>query len=404
MKVDIHDYEKRLHYFLNKLNNLDKANREDILKFVRYLSAEGISTGRIAKYIYSLINIVRILNKPLRDASKEDIVDLVSKIETNKEWSDFTKHDHKVILRKFYKWLRNSEDYPPEVKWIKAPRKKNYEKLQGKILTLEEVEKLANCADNPRDKAFVLVLFESGCRIGEFLPLKKSDITFDSFGIKFVVNGKTGTRELRIIKYQKEFKEWLEVHPLKNKDDFFVWVSLGDKNRFELMSYGNVRKLLLDLKKKAGINKPVNPHAFRHASVTYFSKYLPDSLLKKKFGWVRDTDMLAIYEHLDGKDLDEALLKLHGLKQEEIKESKQLDKKVCPRCGHENNILSQFCSKCSMPLDLKTVIELDETRRKLDEFMLEMLKRIAEKYPSIKKDFKQLVKEKGLEELFTSYK
>jgi site-specific recombinase XerD len=142
MKVDIHNYEKRLHYFLNKLNNLDKANREDILKFVRYLSAEGISTGRITKYIYSLINIVRILNKPLRDASKEDIVDLVSKIETNKEWSDFTKHDHKVILRKFFKWLRNSEDYPPEVKWIKAPRKKNYEKLQGKILTLEEVENL----------------------------------------------------------------------------------------------------------------------------------------------------------------------------------------------------------------------------------------------------------------------
>jgi ribosomal protein L40E len=247
-------------------------------------------------------------------------------------------------------------------------------------------------------------LFESGCRIGEFLPLKRSDITFDNFGIKFVVNGKTGTREVRIIKYQKEFKEWLEVHPLKHQDDFFVWVSLGDKNRFELMSYGNVRKLLLDLKKKAGINKPVNPHAFRHASVTYFSKYLPDSLLKKKFGWVRDTDMLAIYEHLDGKDLDEALLKLHGLKQEEIKESKQLDKKVCPRCGHENNILSQFCSKCSMPLDLKTVIELDETRRKLDEFMLEMLKRIAEKYPSIKKDFRELIKEKGLEDLFISKK
>jgi hypothetical protein len=36
--------------------------------------------------------------------------------------------------------------------------------------------------------------------------------------------------------------------------------------------------------------------------------------------------------------------------------------------------------------------------------MLEMLKRIAEKYPSIKKDFKELVKEKGLEELFMKVK
>jgi len=404
MKVDIHNYDKHLEYFLKKLDKLNSPNKDFILKFIDRLFAEGLSKGRIAKYVYCLTNIDKFLDKPFLEATKEDIEKVVGKIEKNESWSDWTKHEYKVVLRRFYKWLRNSEDYPPEVKWIKITRKKSFEKLQGKILTLEEIEKLANVADNPRDKAFVLVLFESGCRIGEFLPLKRSDITFDSFGIKFVVNGKTGTREVRIIKYQKEFKEWLEVHPLKHQDDFFIWISLGDKNRFELMSYGNVRKLLLELKKKAGINKPVNPHAFRHASVTYFSKLLPDSLLKKKFGWVRDTDMLAVYEHLDGKDLDEALLKLHGLKQEEIKESKQLDKKVCPRCGHENNILSQFCSKCTMPLDLKVVIELDETRRKLDEFMLEMLKRIAEKYPSIKKDFKELVKEKGLEELFMKVK
>lgn len=168
------------------------------------------------------------------------------------------------------------------------------------------------------------------------------------------------------------------------------------------MKYGSVHQLLERLKKKAGINKPVNPHALRHASVTYFSKYLNDSLLKKRFGWVKDTDMLAIYEHLDGKDLDEAILKLQGIKQEEIKEIKQVETKVCPNCGQTNNILSQFCSKCTMPLDLKSVIELDETRRKLDEFMFEMLKRIAEKYPSIKRDFKQLVKEKGLEDIFNN--
>jgi integrase len=224
------------------------------------------------------------LNKPFFEATKEDIEKVVVSIEKNESWSEWTKHEYKVVLRRFYKWLRNNEDYPPEVKWIEITRKKSFEKLKGKILTLGEIEKLANSTDNPRDKAFVLVLFENGCRIGEFLPLKRSDITFDNFGIKFVVNGKTGTREVRIIKYQKEFKEWLEVHPLKHRDDSYICVSLGDKNRFEPMSYGNVRKLLLDLKKKAGINKPVNPHAFRHASVTYFSKYLSNALLKKKFG------------------------------------------------------------------------------------------------------------------------
>ncbi len=385
MKVDIHNYEKRLEYYLDKLNKVRDENKEIILKFIKYLLAEGISKGRMAKYIYCLINIAKLLNKTFEDANKDDIVDVVSKIETNKKWSDWTKHEHKVVLRRFYKWLRNSEDYPPEVKWIKIKKEKNYEKLQGKILTIEEVEKLANVTDNPRDKALVLILFESGCRIGEFLPLKRSDVTFDAYGIKFIVHGKTGTREIRIVKYQKEFKDWLEVHPLKNQNDFFIWISLGDKNRFKLMSYGNVRKLLSQLKKKAGIDKPVNPHAFRHASVTYFSKHLPEQLLKKKFGWVKDTDMLAVYEHLNSRDLDEAILKIHGIKQEEIKEIKQVETKVCPNCGQVNSILAQFCIKCTMPLDLKSIIELDEKRKKLDEFMFEMLKRIAEKYPVLKK-------------------
>jgi hypothetical protein len=35
-------------------------------------------------------------------------------------------------------------------------------------------------------------------------------------------------------------------------------------------------------------------------------------------------------------------------------------------------------------------------RRKFDEFIFEMLKRIAEKFPQIKKEFRQLVKEKIL--------
>ena len=51
-------------------------------------------------------------------------------------------------------------------------------------------------------------------------------------------------------------------------------------------------------------------------------------------------------------------------------------------------------------MDIKTIIEVDEERRKLDEFMFEMLKRIAEEFPQIKKEFRQLVKEKNIEEMF----
>ncbi|MEM2661612.1 MAG: hypothetical protein QXS74_09865 [Nitrososphaeria archaeon] len=112
--------------------------------------------------------------------------------------------------------------------------------------------------------------------------------------------------------------------------------------------------------------------------------------------------MAATYVHLSGKDIDDALLKLHGFKPEENKELGKISVKTCSKCNEDNSILSQFCKKCGFPLDTKSIMEIDENRRKLDEFMFEMFKRMAKKYPEIKRDFKQLVKEKNLEDIFAN--
>jgi site-specific recombinase XerD len=82
MEVDIHNFEKRLEGVVEKLNELDEVNRNDVLKFLKQLSAEGKSAGRIMKYAYTLKALAKMLNKPFKNAVKDDIIDLVSKIET----------------------------------------------------------------------------------------------------------------------------------------------------------------------------------------------------------------------------------------------------------------------------------------------------------------------------------
>jgi site-specific recombinase XerD/ribosomal protein L40E len=400
MEVDIHNFEKRVEQVVEKLNELDEVNRNDILKFLKQLSAEGKSAGRIMKYVYTLKTLGKMLNKPFRNAIKENIIDLVSRIETNKNWTDSTKHDFKVILRIFFRWLRQTEDYPPEVKWVKITLKKNNNKLPEEILTKEEVEKLADATDNLRDKAFILTLYESGCRIGELLPIKIKHIQFDEYGCVLIVNGKTGSRRVRLIEYAKDLTNWLDIHPLKNNPEAFVWITTGNRNRYELLSYNSIRFVIEKAAKMAGIAKAVNPHSFRHARATYLASKLTEQQLKVYFGWCGDSRMASTYVHLSGKDIDDALLKLHGFKPEENKELKNISIKTCPKCNENNSILSQFCKKCGFPLDTKTMLEIDENRRKLDEFMFEMFKRMSEKYPRIKRDFKQLVKEKNLEEIF----
>lgn len=380
-----------------KLSTLQNENKEDILNFLKYLLAKGISQGRIIKCAYTLKPIAEMLNKPFRDATKDDIIEVVSKLENNEKYKERTKVDFKKILKQFYKWLKgNDEEYPPEVKWIKINFKEK-RKLPEEILTEEEIIRLAEACTHPRDKAFILTLYESGCRIGELLSLKLKHLQFDEYGGILIVNGKTGYRRVRILKYLKELTEWLDIHPLKKNPEAFLWIRLENPKNNQPLSYTTVNMLLKKVARRVGISKSVNPHAFRHARATHLAKILTEQQLKVYFGWSGSSRMASTYVHLSGKDVDEALLRAYGIKVEENMNRESNSIKICPKCNEVNNVFSTFCKKCGSPLDTNFANSLSI----FDEFVFEFLKRLADKYPSIKKDFVELIKEKGLENLFS---
>jgi integrase len=86
-----------------------------------------------------------------------------------------------------------------DISCIKAYNKKSV--LPEEILTEDEVEKLAEAADNLRDRALVLVLYESGCRIGELLGLKIKHMQPNEYGFSLTVKGKTGSRRILILSF-----------------------------------------------------------------------------------------------------------------------------------------------------------------------------------------------------------
>jgi integrase len=51
--------------------------------------------------------------------------------------------------------------------------------LPEALLTVEELKKLAEAAENQKDRAFILTHYELGCRVGETLSLKILHLTFD---------------------------------------------------------------------------------------------------------------------------------------------------------------------------------------------------------------------------------
>ena len=68
--------------------------------------------------------------------------------------------------------------------------------------------------------------------------------------------------------------------------------------------------------------------------------------------------MAAVYVHLSGKDMDDSILKMHGIKIDDtIADTLTVGK--CPRCHDINDKKASFCSKCGMPLNQEVARQFD---------------------------------------------
>ena len=363
----VHNPSKRYEYALKRLSksSIVDENKEHIERFAKSCLAEGIGKLRVVKYIYTLIKVAEILNKDFMKASKEDIEQVVYEIES-RDFSEWTKHDYRITIKKFYKWLKgDGEEYPPEVKWIKSKRNGKNHKLPEELITLDEVKALVEAAENPRDKAMFLTLYESGARVGELLNMKIKHVQFDKYGALIMLNGKTGMRRIRLIASVPAISAWLNAHPFKKDPEAWLWCSLATNYYGKRLSYALFDRILKRTVKKAGIKKKIHSHLFRHSRATELAKNLTEAQLCQVMGWVQGSKQAATYVHLSQRDTDKAILSMYGLLEKEEKEKGRLVAIKCPRCGHDNYPGARFCYYCGMALDVKAAMEAEERDKQL---------------------------------------
>ena len=374
MKISIHDYESRL---ASALKSLDRAaiplkNKTLIIKFKDHSLTLGLSKARVIKYIYYLIKVAQWLGRDFETASRSDIESVVSKIQAS-PYVDFSKMELRLTLRKFYKWLKGTEDYPPEVKWVPTKRNRRVKViLPEDLLTLEDIKKMSDAAKSARDRAFVNVLYETGGRIQEILTARIRNLQFDQYGARLRVDGRTGPRRVRIISSVPYLTEWLNRHPHKDDPNAFIW--LGKRHKH--LGYNATAQMLRRLAQLSGVKRRVNPHSFRHARATHLANHLTEAQMKEYFGWFQASTMASVYVHLSGRDVDKALLKLHGIKTDDQSEEKDiLAPKKCIRCNTSNPASNKFCSLCGLPLDQQAATGLikDSLARKEADGILDKM-------------------------------
>jgi integrase/recombinase XerD len=371
------EWERSLQHARKKVEQLPilGSNRKAILDFSEFCFSEGLSIRRVIKYLYMLTTITKWLPKDFVQVNRQDIEKLVNGIERS-DYAEWTKHDFRITLKKFFRWLRGTEDdYPPEVKWLSSSMRANRTKLPDEILTQEEVQSIITAATTARDKALIASLYESGCRIGEILNLQIRQIQPHPHGFQITVTGKKGPRRLLLIASAPYLTDWLNQHPKHQNPDAHLW--LTDNYHAERLTYSRVSMILRTLAKRASVSKAVNPHNFRHSRATHLATHLTEAQMNEYMGWVQGSNMPSTYVHLSGRDVDNALLKLNNITvSDKGSTSGTFSLRACPRCSQSNPPANKFCSRCGMILDEKTARDLMKSsmeHRQADTIMDKLL-------------------------------
>jgi integrase len=367
---DLYNLKERLQSKVAQIErkeDISKHNKTKILEFKEFCFVNGIGSARTLRYLYDLPKLAALLGKNLENAKREDIEAVIHDMESS-EYSPRTKLDFKASVKRFYKWLNGGEEYPECVRWIKTGMRKNNDTLPADLLTEDEAKKLIQACQNPRDRAIVALLWESGCRVGELLTLHIKHASFGENLTRITVHGKTGSRRVPLIDSTPYLAEWLDNHPARDEPDAPLWVGIGTVGRSKRLEYAALRKMLRSVAGKAGIKKKVNPHNFRHSRATMLANHLTEAQMNQYFGWATGSDMPSTYVHLSGRDVDDAILKMRGLSKAEDEEvESSLAPKPCPRCSLTNKATGKFCTRCGAILDVQTAVAMQDEIEDLDK-------------------------------------
>ena len=115
--IDIHNYDRLLAKTMVRMKSsiISEKNKNAIGKFGDHCFANGIGKARVIKYVQTLKTLALWLKKDFCKVNKEDIEKLVIFIQHKGNYSEWTKRDFNVTLKKSSKCLK-----APEISRLKS--------------------------------------------------------------------------------------------------------------------------------------------------------------------------------------------------------------------------------------------------------------------------------------------
>ncbi len=369
-----------------------------------FLGTTAGGEGTRKNYRHLLERMQTLMGRPLAEATPRNVDNLKVELRQFKSGLQMVR-----LLRGFYQRCGRASFSPEQrfrfeqladtaVMKLKRPRMDPNE-----LLTPDDVVRLMNAALSLRDRALFGVLYETGCRITEALVLDWSNVTLqpatpenpEMYAIFFPKVKVSGAEHSGwVIDTAGPLKAWIEQHPTQSGPFFCTHPGDTGEREGRALTRGGAWRRLKDAARRAGIEKRVHPHSFRHARATHLlNAGWSEPRVKALLGWSPSSRMLDRYSHLNGGDVRRALLERKGFATEGAaptftwKESavpavpvkavygaalprrERVPPAICPGCKASNPGQAAFCMECGAQLKTPRPEGMAALRERMSQVM-----------------------------------
>jgi hypothetical protein len=267
---------RKAHERLSDSTDVHEADRAPIKRWVRRKSNPN---STLKTYLNRLRRASECADIPLVEMNEADYHDFVFALRHDYEFADSTVSNFEAVVLPFLEDMRDI-DWSEDVERTKPD---TTPPAPDTMLTPADIQTLTKTANHQRDVAFIEFLADTGARLSLALSLRVRDVDLsepatyrpnpDAVGLKGA-----DIQEYPLIDSAAGLRAYLRTsHPRPDMPDAALFHKIKPAARGEngeqWTDDGGVvpnamRQQIARIADRGGVDKPANPHAFRHAAIT----------------------------------------------------------------------------------------------------------------------------------------
>ena len=356
-----------------------EADKEAIAEFLdavdpeklttTFVNADGEtetkSTNTLRTYVYGLKRVAEAADTPLVEMDADDVNALAGAIRDGRVDHDEFKNDGyskayirpwQAALRGFYRYHDGLDVEPTDVALFSQDTTGVDER---DMYTEDEVQALRDAVENARDQCMLELFLNTGQRIRAIQTLRVKDVdpedgTTGSYYLNTDAEGLKGAAQngskRPLLGAKRPVHDWLDYHPESDNPEAYLITPRQDHpwaNTGEQLTQSTIRKTLKKIADEADIDKPPNPHNFRHYFVTMCKRHynMDNETIKHLIGHGEGSQVMeTTYQHLTDEDHIKDAEVSFGVREED--DGSPFTPPVCPTCDTQVEPDAKACSAC----------------------------------------------------------